>query len=51
VDHEEHLRILEAIRSGDAGRAEELMKRHLSGVRSLIADRFEAWKERDHEAT
>jgi GntR family transcriptional regulator, transcriptional repressor for pyruvate dehydrogenase complex len=39
-DHQEHLDILAGIRNGDAGRARELMHRHISGVRSTVESRL-----------
>jgi GntR family transcriptional regulator, transcriptional repressor for pyruvate dehydrogenase complex len=36
-DHGEHRAILAAIRAKDAGRARELMRRHLQGVKSVVA--------------
>jgi GntR family transcriptional repressor for pyruvate dehydrogenase complex len=35
-DHSEHRAILAAIRAKDAGRARELMRRHLQGVKSVV---------------
>jgi GntR family transcriptional repressor for pyruvate dehydrogenase complex len=41
-DHEEHAEILRAIQSHDEAHATELMRRHLEGVRSVVAARVDA---------
>lgn len=40
-DHQEHRRILAALRERDAGRAEELMSRHLDDVIEVVTTRLE----------
>jgi GntR family transcriptional repressor for pyruvate dehydrogenase complex len=37
-DHTEHLDILDAVRSGDAARAEHLTRDHLASIRSVVAE-------------
>ena len=39
-DHHEHLAILDAIRAGDPDEAGERMRRHLAGVKSVVAARL-----------
>jgi GntR family transcriptional repressor for pyruvate dehydrogenase complex len=46
-DHSEHRAILAAIRAKDAGRARELMRQHLQGVKAVVERKLGETSTRD----